>query len=143
MKKGQKTPYYGNRTKQQIIKAYFTSSSSMDELSSLYGVLGSNTVGSWLRKYRHLRPPKALNAEIMDKPHSPIEEKNQRKKKYKTNEQLYISQLEADLERAQQRVQFYTHALHIINDLAKELTGIDLLKKTGQELSRRSTKQES
>ena len=67
MKKGQKKPYCGNRTKQQVIKAYFTSSASIDE-----------------------RPPKAFNVDIMNKPHSPIEERNQREKKYKTSEQLYI-----------------------------------------------------
>jgi len=53
---------------------------------------------------------------------------------------LRLGELESDLDRAQQRVHFYQYSLSIINDLAKELTGIDLLKKTGQELSKQSMK---
>ena len=78
----------------------------------------------------------------MTKQHSPIEEKNQRKKHFKLDVHLRIGELESDLETAQKKVHFYRYSMDIINDLAKELTGIDLLKKTGQELSRRSTKQE-
>jgi len=44
MKQGQKRPYYGKRTKRQVIEGYFKSSASMDELSKIHGVLGSNTV---------------------------------------------------------------------------------------------------
>lgn len=50
MKKGQKRPYYGNRTKKEVIQTYFASSASMDELTEIYGILGSNTVASWLKK---------------------------------------------------------------------------------------------
>lgn len=78
----------------------------------------------------------------MNKPHSSTEEKNYRKKRYKTDEHLRIGELESDLAIAQQRVHFYQYSMTIINDLAKELTGIDLLKKTGQELSKRSLRQE-
>jgi len=138
-----KKPFYGKRTRNQVIETYFNSSASMDELSEVHGILGSNTVANWLKKYGNLRPKDTLNPEVMSKPHSPIEEKNRRKKRYKTDQHLYISELESDLETTQKRVQFYTYALDIINDLAKELTGIDLLKKTGQELSRRSVKQKS
>ncbi len=113
----------------------------MDELSETYGILGSNTVADWLRKYGNLRPPKFSKAKVMDKPHSPIEDKNYRKKRYKSEEHLRVSALEADLEIAQQRLHFYRYSMSIINELAQELTGIDLLKKTGQELSRRSSKQ--
>ncbi len=35
-------------------------------------------------------------------------------------------------------MQFYRYSMDIISDLAKETVGIDLLKKTGQELLRRS-----
>lgn len=143
MKKGQKRPYYGKRTKRQVIREYFSSSASMDELSNIHGILGNNTVGNWLRKYGNLRPSNFRNSKVMTKPHSPTEEKNHRKKRYKTDEHLRIGELESDLEIAQQRVQFYQYSMTIINDLAKELTGIDLLKKTGQELSRRSSIQES
>ena len=81
MKKGQKRPYYGKRTKRQVIETYFKSSASMDELSEIHGVLGSNTVASWLRKNGNLGISKFSKSEIMPKPHSPIEEKNQRKKR--------------------------------------------------------------
>lgn len=141
MKKGAKKPYYGNRTKRQIIREYLRSSASMDELSEIHGVLGSNTIADWLKKYGDLKPSKFSNSVIMKKPHSPIEDKNHRKKRFKTDVHLRISELESDLETAQKRVQFYSHSLNILNDLAKELTGTDLLKKTGQELSKRSTKQ--
>ena len=143
MKKGQKRPYYGKRTKRQVIKAYFESSASMDELSEIHGVLGSNMVASWLKKSGNLGISKYSKSEIMSKSHSPIEEKNQRKKRFKLDVHLRIGELESDLETSQKKVHFYRYSMDIINDLAKELTGIDLLKKTGQELSRRSTKQES
>ena len=142
MKKGAKRPYYGKRTKRQVIEKYFTTSASMNELSEIHGVLGSNTVGNWLRKYGDLRPKKHSKSEVMNKPHSTIEEKDYHKKRYKTDEHLRIGELEADLETAQQRVRFYQYSMNIINDLGKELTGVDLLKKTGQELSKRSTKRE-
>ena len=47
-----------------------------------YQKLGSNTVANWLKKYGNLRPKDTLNPEVMSKPHSPIEEKNRRKKRY-------------------------------------------------------------
>ena len=143
MKKGQKRPYYGKRTRTQVIDEYFRSSASMDELSEIHGVLGSNTVSSWLKKYGNLGISKSSKSKIMSKSHSPIEEKNQRKKRFKLDVHLRIGELESDLETSQKKVHFYRYSMDIINDLAKELTGIDLLKKTGQELFRRSTKQES
>ena len=143
MLKGQKRPYYGKRTKQQVIDEYFRSSASMDELSELHGILGSNTVADWLRKYGNLRSTNFQNAEVMNKGHSPIDDKIKRKKRYQSELQLRIGALESDLEMAQKKVRFYSYALSILNDLAKELTGVDLLKKTGQALSRRSTKQGS
>ena len=75
MKKGQKRPYYGKRTRTQVIDEYFRSSASMDELSEIHGVLGSNTVASWLKKYGNLGISKSLKSEIMPKQHSPIGEK--------------------------------------------------------------------
>lgn len=113
MKKGQKKPYYGKRTRTQVIDEYFRSSASMDELSELHGVLGSNTVASWLKKYGNLKSSKNFNSEKMNKPHSPIEEKNKRKKRYKTDEHLRIGKLESDLQTAQQKVQFYRYAMDL------------------------------
>ena len=137
-----KKPFYGIRTKKRVIEEYFYTSASMDELSEIHGILGSNTVSDWLRKYRNLRPEKFLNTPIMTKPHAIDEDKKNREGKYKTNEQLYLGDLETDLETAQQRVRFYSLTVDMINELALELTGIDLLKKTGHELSKRSQRQE-
>jgi len=78
----------------------------------------------------------------MTKPHAIEEDKKKRKKKYKTDEQLYLGDLETDLKTAQQRVRFYSLTVDMINELAMELTGVDLLKKTGHELSKRFQKQE-
>jgi len=143
MKKGQKRPYYGKRTKGQVIESYFKSSASMDELSEIHGVLGSNTVASWLKKNGNLGISKYSKSEIMSKSHAPIEEKNQREKRFKLDVHLRIGELESDLETTQKKVHFYRYSMDIINDLAKELLGIDILKKTGQELSNRSMRQES
>ena len=142
MKSGQKRPYYGKRTKREVIEGYFKSSASMDELSEIHGILGSNTVASWLKKNGNLGISKSSKSKIMPKQHSPIEEKNHRKKRFKLDVHLRIGELESDLETSQKKVHFYRYSMDIINDLAKELTGIDLLKKTGQELSRRSMRQE-
>lgn len=100
MKKGQKTPYYGKRTKRQVIKTYFESSASMDELSEIHGVLGSNTVASWLKKNENLGISKFSKLEVMNKPHSPIEEKSQRQKRFKLDVHVRIGELESDLETA-------------------------------------------
>lgn len=127
-----KKPYYGKRTQKQVLKEYFNSSASMNELSQLHGILGSNTVGDWIKKNEHLHPEKLSQKK---KRVATMKEQQIRKKRYKTEQQIRIGELEKDLERAQQRVRFYTMALEVINDLAKELTQVDLLKKTGHELS--------
>ena len=49
-------PYYGKGTKRQVIDEYLNTSASMDELSELHGILGSNTVANWLRKYGNSGP---------------------------------------------------------------------------------------
>jgi len=54
-------------------------------------LLDSNTVANWLKKYGILSPKDTLNPEAKNKPHSPIEEKNRRKKRYKTDQHLYTS----------------------------------------------------
>jgi transposase-like protein len=46
-----KKPYYGLRTKKRVIDEYFYTSASLNELSEIHGILGSNTVSDWLRKY--------------------------------------------------------------------------------------------
>jgi len=136
-----KKPYYGKKTKRKVVEEYLKTSASMDELSRLHGILGSNTVSDWIRKYGNLSSiSNNLNESIMKKPHASQEDKQTRAKRHKTNEQLMICDLESELETTRERVQFYQYALDFINALAKELTGIDLLKKTGEELSSRSVK---
>jgi hypothetical protein len=54
MKKGHKRPHYSKRTKKQVIEGYFKSSPSLDELSEINRILGSNIIASWLKKNRNL-----------------------------------------------------------------------------------------
>lgn len=143
MEKGQKKPYYGKRTKNRILKEYLDTSASMDELSELHGVLGSNTISDWLKKYGNSGNDEFSKSAVMKKPHAPNPEKEHRKKRFKLDVHLRISELEADLDKARSRMEFYRCAMDIVNELAEELTGIDLLKKTGQELSTRSVRRES
>ena len=56
----------------------------------------------------------------MNKAHASIQDKKKRLKRYKTNEQLYLSQLESDLDIALKRKCFYALAVDIINELALE-----------------------
>ncbi len=46
-----KKPFYGLRTKEQVVREYLGSTASMSELSELYGVLGSNTISNWQKKF--------------------------------------------------------------------------------------------
>jgi len=140
MKKGTKKPYYGNRTKRQIIDEYMCSSASLDELSELHGILGSNTLADWVKNSRY--SPKHIEDIKYSKSPSPTTEKQRRKKRFKMDVHLRIEELEEDLETAKNKVQFYQTAMDFINNLAKEMIGIDLLKKTGQALSKRSMSKE-
>jgi transposase-like protein len=139
-KKKQAKPYYGEKTKKKIIEEYFRSSATMRELAELHGILGSNTIGDWVKKYGNLKPK---NSPIMRKDTHDQDAKNNRQKRQRNYEQHQISRLECDLDRAKKRVQFYSIALNLINDLAIEAHGTDLLKKTGDELSRRQISQKS
>jgi len=53
-------PFYGMHTKRQVIDEYYDSSASMKELSEIHGILGSNTVSDWLKKYGNLRSKETL-----------------------------------------------------------------------------------
>ena len=53
-KSKKKKPFYGIRTKRRVIGEYFYTSTSMNELSEIHGIFGSNTVSDWLRKYGNL-----------------------------------------------------------------------------------------
>jgi len=64
----------------------------------------------------------------------------QKEKLQRSYEQLRISGLEMDLDETRTRLEFYKCALNVINEIALEITEIDLLKKTGEQLSIRRTK---
>ncbi len=117
-----KKPFYGLRTKRRVIEEYFYSSASLEELSEIHGILGSNTVTDWLRKYGNLRPSKFLNTPIMPKSLASPKDKANRQKKYKTSEQLYLSELQADLETEQQRLRFYS----LFNNIVFKIRGVTI-----------------
>ena len=134
-------PFYGKSTKKKIVEDYLNTSASMNELAKLHGILGSNTVADWIKKYGNLgTKPKSIE---MKKPPSPIEEKNKRSKRYKTDQHLHICGLESDLATARERLQFYSYSMSILNEIAIEAFGVDLLKKIGDQLSSRSKQQKS
>lgn len=137
----QAKPYYGEKTKQKIVEDYFRDSVTMKELSELHGIFGSNTVADWIKKYGHLNSKKSVP--IMNEDTQNEEAKTGLKKRQRNYEQHRISSLECDLDNAKQRVQFYSTALTMLNELALEICGIDLLKKTGDELFTRRTSQKS
>ena len=58
----------------------------MDELAKLHGILGSNTIADWVKKYGNLGNQNSIK---MKKSPSPIEEKEQRKKRFKLDVRLY------------------------------------------------------
>jgi len=91
-----KKPFYGERTKKRIVKEYLSSSATMDELAKLHGILGSNTIADWVKKYGNLGDKNSIN---MKKVPSPIEQKNQRKKRFKLDVHLRIGELESDLQK--------------------------------------------
>lgn len=105
-----KKPFYGERIKREIVRAYLNSSATMDEFSKLHGILGSNTIADWVKKYGNLGNQKSIN---MRKPPSPIEQKTHRKKRFKLDVHLRIGELESDLQTAQQKVQFYRYAMDL------------------------------
>jgi len=109
--KNKKKPFYGKKTKKKIVEEYLNTSASMDELARLHGILGSNTVGDWIRKYGNLSTKNSNKSSNMKKSPSPIEEKTKRSKRYKTDQHLYICDLESDLAIAKERLQFYSFSI--------------------------------
>ena len=102
---------------------YENGRASAAELAKLYGILGSNTISDWVRKYGKLNSKNSMSP-------SPIEKssKEKRKRRQRSYEQLRISELEIELEEIRLRLKLYVCAL----DVASKATGIDLLKKTGE-----------
>ena len=54
-------PYYAKATKEKVVFEYENTSASASELPRLHGILGSNTVADWVRKYGNLHRTKPAN----------------------------------------------------------------------------------
>lgn len=106
-----KKPFYGEKTKKKIVEEYLNTSATMDELAKLHGILGSNTVADWIRKYGNLSTKNSNKSINMKKLPSSTEEKSKRSKRYKSNEHLYICSLESDLATTKERLQFYMYKM--------------------------------
>jgi len=85
----------------------------MNELAKIHGILGSNTVSDWIRKYGHLNKKNVQKSMEENSKSEKSKAKNKREKR-----QLQISSLEIDLDESRQRMEFYKCALSVINELA-------------------------
>jgi len=139
----QKDFFYGKKTKKKVIEDYFNSSASMNELAKIHGILGSNTVSDWIRKYGHLNKKNVQKPMEENSKSEKSKAKSKRQKRQRSYEQLQISSLEIDIDETRQKLEFYKCALSVINELAQEVTGTDFLKKTGEQLSIRRAKRKS
>ena len=90
----------------------------MDELSEIHGVLGSNTVAGWLKNTEIWGFQNLQNLKLCQSNTPPIEEKNQRKKRFKLDVHLRIGKLESDLETSQKKVHFYRYSILNLNILS-------------------------
>lgn len=77
-----KKPYYGKGTKEKVLLDFKFRPSSLAELSRLHGIMGSNTVGDWIKKYGNLYK---IDPEKIKQSPSPlsVKEKKDREKKEK------------------------------------------------------------
>jgi hypothetical protein len=114
----------------------------MNELVRLHGIIGSNTIGDWLRKYGNLNSEN-IHKKMKSINDIPDDTRKEMASKHRKKEQFRISELEMDLDDSRRKLQFYKCALDIINELALEMSGIDRLKKTGEQLSTRQKNQKS
>jgi transposase-like protein len=136
MKKGSKRPYYGTGTKREVTMQYELGRTSASELAELHGILGSNTISNWQKKFGNSpaqKPPGMEKEE--DVPAGEVREK--RRRRQRRYEQERISELEQELELARLRVRLYACAIEV----ASEEMGVDLLKKIGGRLLAERTKQ--
>ena len=114
----------------------------MNELAVLYGIMGSNTIGDWLRKYGNLSA-KNIRKRMKDTNDISDDFRKEKMRKHRKREQIRISELEMNLDDSRRKLQFYKCALDVINELALEMSGIDLFKKTGEQLFIRQKNQKS
>ncbi len=133
-----KKPYYSKRTKKEVVFDYENGRATAKELARLYGILGSNTVNDWVKKYGKLD---AKNLMKRPKPNPDVSKGNSKEKnnrRQRNYEQIQISDLEFELNEARLKIRLYACALQV----ASEATGIDLLKKTGELLQQERMKNE-
>jgi transposase-like protein len=116
-----KKPYYGQATKREVVRQCESGRSSASELAELHGILGSNTISSWRKKFGNSPVQKPTD---MEKGTSTAgEAKEQRRRRQRRYGQERISELEQELARL--RVRLYACAIEV----AGEEMGVDLLKK--------------
>jgi transposase-like protein len=120
MAKEKVKPYYSEVLKRQVVREYESGHYSKENLSLKYGILGSNTLTSWVEKYRtgNKGTEMGINKEQV---------KRIKAVRSRLTEQDRISELEKQLAISRQREQLY---LRIIEVSGEEL-GEDLLKKIG------------
>lgn len=114
---------------------YESGRSSAAELAELHGILGSNTISNWRKKFGS--SPMQKPPDMEKGANTAGEEKEQRRRRQRRYEQERISELEQELELARLRVRLYACAIEV----ASEEMGVDLLKKIGERLSAERTKQ--
>ena len=120
MAKTRTKPYYSEILKRQVVREYEIGHYSKENLSLKYGILGSNTLTSWIKKYG--TPIKDIEMGLKKEPPKRLKAVRSRQ-----TEQDRISELEKQLAISRQREQLY---LRII-ELGSEDIGEDLLKKIG------------
>lgn len=120
MTKEKVKPYYSEVLKRQVVREYESGYYSKENLSAKYGILGSNTLTSWVSKYSTAKTGTEMGLK-----------KEQAKRikavRSRLTEQERISELEKQLSVSRQREQLY---LRII-EVSSEDLGEDLLKKIG------------
>lgn len=136
--KKRKKPYYSPGAKREVVRQHERGVSAK-ELSELHGILGSNTIGDWQKKYGTSavqNPPYPMESAALEAINGEAKEKRRlRQRRY---EQDRISELEYELEQARLRVRLYACAIEV----ASEEMGVDLLKKIGSQLSAGHTRKD-
>ena len=127
-------PYYSAVLKRQVVREYESGYFTKEALSVKYGILGSNTVLEWQKKYSTLASQEAeQELKTIEMKRKGIKGKKDiletiaKSKPLRSAEQDRISELEKQLAQSRQREQIY---LRVIT-LSSEQLGEDLLKKTG------------
>lgn len=128
-KERERKPYYSAVLKRQVVREYESGHYSKESLSIKYGLLGSNTVLAWWKKYGILAASEIAvkKQEVKEKKKKVVKGETAPPKLRRSTEQERISELEKQLSISRQREQLYLRVIEITS----EETGEDLLKKTG------------